>query len=86
MTRTAENSPVRSRSRTSYAKDEYHDGDKGMYWGAVQNPDASYDEQWACNREPFWVPEGQQPDEPRAINPQMLAELAYNQIKVPGTK
>ncbi|WP_210429850.1 hypothetical protein [Streptomyces physcomitrii] len=69
-----------------YAKDEYHDGDKGMYWGAVQNPDASYAEQWACKRDPFWVPEGEQPDEPQAINPEILAGLAYNQIKVPGTK
>ncbi|WP_254878744.1 hypothetical protein [Streptomyces sp. NA04227] len=69
-----------------YAKDEYHDGDKGMYWGAVQNPDASYEEQWACDKDPFWVPEGEQPDEPQAVSPEVLAGLAYNQIKVPGTK
>ncbi|MGW0909332.1 hypothetical protein [Streptomyces sp. NPDC002853] len=72
----------------AYAKDGYNvDKEKdGMWWGAQQNPNASMADQFACDREPFWVENGETPDVPQAIKPEILAELAYNQIKVPGTK
>ncbi|MEU6278724.1 hypothetical protein [Streptomyces sp. NPDC047028] len=69
-----------------YAKDEYHDGDKGRYWAAVQNPDAPYEEQWACDKPPFWVPQGKKPPVKEAVSPEILAGLAYQQIQVPGTR
>ncbi|KPI18763.1 hypothetical protein OK074_7846 [Actinobacteria bacterium OK074] len=61
--------------------------DDGMWWGAVQNPNAPILDQLACNtRLPFWVENGDTPDIPNAISPLILAGLAYQQIKVPGTK
>lgn len=58
----------------------------GMWWGAQQNPDAPLDDQMKCDKEPFWVKNGETPDVPQAIAPETLAGLAYNQIQVPGTK
>lgn len=71
-----------------YAKDGYNiDKEKeGMWWGAQFSPDATLEEQQKCNKPPFWVKNGETPDVENAISPETLAELAYNQIKVPGTK
>ncbi|KPI15948.1 hypothetical protein OK074_8461 [Actinobacteria bacterium OK074] len=61
--------------------------DDGMWWGAVENPNAPILDRLACNtRRPFWVENGETPDIPNAISPEILAGLAYQQIKVPGTK
>ncbi len=59
----------------------------GMWWGAVENPnEPDVLKRMACNtRLPFWVKNGVHPDVPRAISPEILAGLAYQQIKVPGT-
>ncbi|UQT57022.1 hypothetical protein M4V62_19005 [Streptomyces durmitorensis] len=73
----------------AYAKDGYNiDKEKdGMWWGAQQNPNASMAEQFKCDREPFWVENGETPEDvPQVIDPEILAGLAYEQIKVPGTK
>ncbi|MEV8319000.1 hypothetical protein AB0Q95_33080 [Streptomyces sp. NPDC059900] len=71
-----------------YRKDNYNiDKEKeGMWWGAQFSPDATVAEQAKCSDPPFWVDNGDTPDVPNAISPEILAELAYNQIQVPGTK
>jgi hypothetical protein len=71
-----------------YAKDDYHLGDetKGMWWGAFQNPDASYKDQWACDKPPFWVKNGVIPKVPNVVTPEKLAGYAYDHVNVPGTK
>ncbi len=60
----------------------------GIRWGAVENPtEPNAVARMACNtRLPFCVKNGVQPDVPHAISPEILAGLAYQQIKVPGTK
>lgn len=40
-----------------------------------------------CNdTNPFWAENGETPDIENAISPEMLAGLAYEQVKVPGTE
>ncbi|MFJ3336630.1 hypothetical protein [Streptomyces sp. NPDC086766] len=41
-----------------------------------------------CDKPIFWVDKGDPPpaDTPQAVTPEILAELAYNEIRVPGTK
>ncbi|MFZ3472144.1 hypothetical protein ACODT3_15670 [Streptomyces sp. 4.24] len=60
---------------------------KGAFWVAVQNKDrntelASFD---CFNDLPEWVPNGTPPPMAQAVTPRILAELAYNRIKVPST-
>ncbi|OON76955.1 hypothetical protein [Streptomyces tsukubensis] len=71
-----------------YAKDDYNRDKEGegMWWAAEFSPDATLTEQQKCMDPPFWVKKGENPDVPQAINPEMLAALAYKQIEVPGTK
>ncbi|WP_447038062.1 hypothetical protein [Streptomyces sp. DSM 118878] len=71
-----------------YAEDDYNiDKEKdGMWWDAQFSPDATLEEQQECNKPPFWVENGETPDVPNVISPEILAGLAYNQITVPGTK
>nr|WP_227025549.1 hypothetical protein [Streptomyces tsukubensis] len=42
----------------------------------------------ACDKEPFWVDKGDPPpaDAPQAVTPEILAQLAYAEIRVPGTE
>ncbi|MFY1678232.1 hypothetical protein [Streptomyces sp. WMMC905] len=40
----------------------------------------------ACDRPPQWVENGETPDAPEAITPQVLAELAYNQVRLPSVE
>ncbi|MFZ4136865.1 hypothetical protein [Streptomyces koyangensis] len=77
--------------RQNYIDGEYEDFNQekegeGMWWGAVYNPNASIDDQLACDRDPFWADNGETPDVENAITPEILAGLAYEQIKVPGTE
>ncbi|WP_051767286.1 hypothetical protein [Streptomyces sp. NRRL S-37] len=61
--------------------------DEGMWWGPVENPNAPILERTACNATlPFWAENGETPDVENAITPEILAGLAYEQIKVPGTE
>ncbi|MEU9879309.1 hypothetical protein [Streptomyces phaeochromogenes] len=61
--------------------------DDGMWWGAVENPNAPILDRTACNSQlPFWAENGEAPDVETAITPEILAGLAYEQIKVPGTE
>ncbi|MFF7452459.1 MULTISPECIES: hypothetical protein [unclassified Streptomyces] len=60
---------------------------KGYWWDSYVND--SYPPGWdACDDGPFWVDTGDAPPPQyeNAITPEMLAELAYNEIRVPGTE
>nr|WP_234441756.1 hypothetical protein [Streptomyces sp. WM6386] len=60
---------------------------KGYWWDSYV--DKSYPPGWdACEDGPFWVDTGDAPpaDMENAVTPEILAELAYNEIRVPGTK
>ncbi|MGW5864102.1 hypothetical protein ACWFRJ_18275 [Streptomyces sp. NPDC055239] len=60
---------------------------KGYWWTSFSND--TYPPGWdACNKRTFWVDKGDPPpaDIPEAITPEMLAKLAYAEVRVPGTK
>lgn len=91
------NQPPHARAATYEFRQMYKDGtyknynldkqDEGMWWGPVENPNAPILERTACNSTlPFWVKNGETPKVENAITPEILAGLAYEQIKVPGTK
>ncbi|KUN08766.1 hypothetical protein AQI95_07075 [Streptomyces yokosukanensis] len=94
---TDPNQPEYARHATYDFRQNYKDGeyknynldkqDEGMWWGAVENPNAPILERTACNTTlPFWVKNGETPHVKNAITPEILAGLAYEQIKVPSTK
>ncbi|MFE9608320.1 hypothetical protein [Streptomyces sp. NPDC006012] len=61
--------------------------DEGNWWVAVVDEDrwmepAAQD----CNKQPFWVENGDTPPVDNAITPQILAELAYNRVQLPATE
>ncbi|MFF4748821.1 hypothetical protein ACWD5R_06000 [Streptomyces sp. NPDC002514] len=59
----------------------------GYWWGSYVNK--SYPPGWdACDEDYFWVDKGDVPpaDIKNVITPEILAGLAYNEIRVPGTK
>jgi len=89
--------PNYAKQATGQYRQKYKDGeyknynldkqDDGMWWGAVENPNAPILERMSCNTTlPFWVENGKTPNVKNAISPEILAGLAYEQIKVPGTK
>ncbi|MGW5127686.1 hypothetical protein ACWEQ7_27300 [Streptomyces sp. NPDC004069] len=91
------NQPPHARRSTYEFRQMYKDGDyknynldkqdEGMWWGPVENPNAPILERMSCNSTlPFWVNNGVTPNVENAITPEILASLAYEQIKVPGTK
>ncbi|MFJ2606669.1 hypothetical protein ACIQOU_19595 [Streptomyces sp. NPDC091279] len=60
---------------------------KGYWWDAYVNE--SFPPGWdSCTEDTFWVDTGDAPPATvkNAITPQILAELAYAEIRVPGTK
>lgn len=59
---------------------------KGYFWDSYVND--SYPPGWdKCTEPPFWVDTGDAPPAriQNAITPEMLAQLAYAEIRVPGT-
>jgi enoyl reductase len=60
---------------------------KGYFWDSFVNRDfpAGWD---SCDEEIFWVDQGDPPPAniENAVTPEILAELAYAEIRVPGTK
>ncbi|MDN0200842.1 hypothetical protein [Streptomyces sp. S.PNR 29] len=61
--------------------------DEGMWWVAVENPENKGDvAAKACDRDPFWVPNGQNPEVPQAIDTETLAGLAHQRTRVPETR
>ncbi len=61
----------------------------GMWWEAVRDPareEALDPAAFACDEATFWVDNGETPAVENAITPDILAQLAYSRLKVPGTK
>ncbi|MEV8595894.1 hypothetical protein [Streptomyces sp. NPDC052012] len=64
-----------------------HKSGEGYWWDSYVNE--SYPPGWdTCDDGPFWVDEGDAPpaDIENAVTPEILAELAYSEIRVPGTE
>ncbi|MEU1313902.1 hypothetical protein [Streptomyces tibetensis] len=60
---------------------------KGYFWDSFVDED--FPPGWdSCKEEPFWVDEGDPPPAniKNAVTPEILAELAYAEIRVPSTK
>ncbi|MEV0689539.1 hypothetical protein [Streptomyces sp. NPDC050388] len=70
---------------TAEGYEDYNLGKDGYFWRGVA-PDPSDPESWDCGRIMFWVDAGDIPDDPHAPTPEMLAEYAYNEVKVPETE
>ncbi|MFE0175258.1 hypothetical protein ACFWZ2_23355 [Streptomyces sp. NPDC059002] len=64
---------------------DYNEGKDGRFWRGVA-PDDSDPKSWDCGRIMFWVDGGKIPDDPNAPTAKMLAEYAYDKVKVPETK
>ncbi|GAA3868973.1 hypothetical protein [Streptomyces sedi] len=63
------------------------EADEGMWWGAVENPsEPDVLERMSCTEIPFWAETGVVPDVENALSPSVLAELAYERIRVPETE
>ncbi|WEH29535.1 hypothetical protein [Streptomyces sp. AM 3-1-1] len=81
-------------------KKKYQDGEpykdfnkdkagKGFWWASYVTPGFEGDPgSLACDQEIFWVDKGDPPPAniPQAITPEILAQLAYGEIRVPGTE
>ncbi|MEV5465449.1 hypothetical protein ACOZDZ_25130 [Streptomyces griseoincarnatus] len=64
-----------------------HKSGKGYWWDSYV--DKSFPPGWdSCKRDYFWVDQGDPPpaDVENAVTPEILAELAYSEIRVPGTE
>lgn len=62
---------------------------EGYWWDSYVTPGRTGDPgALDCTKDIFWVDTNDDPpaDIPQAITPQILAELAYNEIRVPSTK
>ncbi|MFF1710320.1 hypothetical protein [Streptomyces sp. NPDC058268] len=63
----------------------YNIGKDGYFWRGVA-PDDTDPDSWDCGRIMFWQDAGTVPDIPHAPTPKMLAEYAYDKVKVPETE
>ncbi|MFF9328188.1 hypothetical protein ACF1AY_26190 [Streptomyces sp. NPDC014776] len=80
--------------RKKYLNDDDHSKDfnkdqtgKGYWWGSYVNE--SFPPGWdKCDADYFWVPKGEAPPAQyqNAVTPEILAELAYAELRVPGTE
>lgn len=62
---------------------------KGMWWSTVRDKEREESGDpaaFACDKATFWVENGEIPEVENAVTPEILAQLAYNRIKVPDTK
>ncbi|WP_191971447.1 hypothetical protein [Streptomyces luteolifulvus] len=83
-----------AQQRKKYVNEKDHKKDfnkdktgKGYWWGSYENK--SYPPGWdSCDEDYFWVDAGDPPpaDIDNAVTPEVLAELAYAEIRVPGTE
>ncbi|MCL6275777.1 hypothetical protein M3398_00455 [Streptomyces albidoflavus] len=79
-------------TRQYYKDGEYKNynlkkSDEGLWWVAVRDEDRWMEEgAKACSEPPAWVENGETPDLPNAVTPEVLAQLAYDQIRVPDTE
>lgn len=63
--------------------------DKGYWWDSYVTPGREGDPgALDCTKPIFWVDTNDDPpaDVPQAVTPEILAELAYNEVRVPSTK
>lgn len=76
-------------------RDDYKDGtyknynldkkDEGSFWVAVRDEDRWMEpEAQACDKAPFWVENGDPVPVENAVTPEVLAELAYNRVRLAG--
>ncbi|CAL9460857.1 hypothetical protein SUDANB96_02655 [Streptomyces sp. enrichment culture] len=83
-----------AQQRKKYVDEKDHSKDfnkhktgKGYWWASYVNED--YPPGWdSCDEDYFWVDEGSAPPAgiENAVTPEVLAELAYAEIRVPGTE
>ncbi|WP_405659271.1 hypothetical protein [Streptomyces sp. NBC_00079] len=64
---------------------DYNIGKDGYFWRSVA-PDESDPDSWDCGKIMFWQDANVVPKVAHAPTPEMLAEYAYNQVKVPDTE
>ncbi|MFF7476332.1 hypothetical protein [Streptomyces sp. NPDC008092] len=77
---------VNGKPYTDFNKDK---AGKGYWWDSYVTKGREGDPgALDCTKPIFWVDTGDDPpaDVPQAVTPEILAQLAYNQIRVPGTK
>lgn len=68
----------------NYNKDK---ADEGNWWVATQDPDRWLTaEAQQCDKQPFWVDNGDTPPVKDAVTSEVLAQLAYNRVHVPDTR
>ncbi|WP_409470327.1 hypothetical protein [Streptomyces sp. HC307] len=79
-------------TRAKYKDEEYKNynlakEDEGNWWVAVRDEDRWMEpEANTCDKQPFWVENGDTPPVENAVTPQVLAELAYNRLQLPTTE
>lgn len=77
---------VNGKPYTDFNKDK---AGKGYWWDSYVTKGREGDPgALDCTKPIFWVDTGDKPpaDVPQAVTPEILSQLAYNQIRVPGTK
>ncbi|WP_436984546.1 hypothetical protein [Streptomyces sp. enrichment culture] len=78
-------------------REDYKDGtyknynldkkDEGSFWVAVRDEDRRMEpEAQACDKMPFWVENGDPVPVENAVTPEVLAELAYNRVRLPAAE
>jgi hypothetical protein len=66
---------------------KYNVGKKGMFWRDVVRAGHEDDiAAWDCSKVMFWHDAGTIPDDPNAPTPKVLADYAYDKIRVPETE
>lgn len=66
---------------------DFNKDKKGMWWDGVVDHSRAGDPGFLdCQDGPFWVDQGDTPDVPNSVTPEMLAELAYGRLRVPDTE
>ncbi|KIZ15403.1 hypothetical protein SNA_28025 [Streptomyces natalensis ATCC 27448] len=63
---------------------------KGAFWRGIVNPnrddDYNYIDGGQCEKRLFWVDKGKEQNTTQGVDPKVLAEYAYNAIKVPDAE
>ncbi|MFG3252601.1 hypothetical protein [Streptomyces sp. NPDC048172] len=66
-------------------KQKYNVGKDGLWWSLKYDSDRDYEGAGCLAKDPdLWVPKGEPPEDPAALDPEMLAKLAYKQTKLPA--
>lgn len=66
-------------------KQKYNVGKKGTWWALFHDGDRDLKAAGCLDLEPdLWVPEGEKPDDPHALNPKILAMIAYKKTRLPA--